>query len=113
MAEGENLGFRQDGDGNVHFNVGAPPGMAAESLLALQPKIAEAVYDAVDELDGSISAEHGVGVLKAHDLVRRRSSAELDLMRAVKHAVDPGNLMNPRVRFWAEDEDGASARAAE
>jgi FAD/FMN-containing dehydrogenase len=58
-------------------------------------KVTEAIHDLVTSLNGSISAEHGIGKLKREELARRKSAVEMDLMRAVKKALDPDNRMNP------------------
>jgi FAD/FMN-containing dehydrogenase len=102
----EIIAFGHVGDGNVHFNVARPPAMAEEFFLSLQPKIHEAVHDVVGRMGGSISAEHGIGVLKKAELARRAAGPELDVMRAVKRALDPKGIMNPRVLF--DVENGAS-----
>ena len=60
-----------------------------------EEQLAEVVYDVVDRFDGSISAEHGVGQAKRSDLLHYRGATEVGLMRAVKAALDPKNLMNP------------------
>ncbi len=89
------VAFGHVGDGNVHFNVCQPEAMDAQSFLAKREAVATIVYDRVTGLGGSISAEHGVGVLKRDALVRYRSGTEITLMKAVKQAIDPENLMNP------------------
>ena len=53
------------------------------------------VYDTVDAFGGSISAEHGIGSLKRDELARRKSPVALEMMRAIKRALDPQNIMNP------------------
>ncbi|MDE2418728.1 MAG: FAD-binding oxidoreductase [Burkholderiales bacterium] len=84
------------GDGNLHYNVQAPDGNDAEAFLRDQEKPINAlVYDAVDRFGGSISAEHGIGSLKRDKLVEHKSPVALDLMRSIKQALDPHNLMNP------------------
>jgi FAD/FMN-containing dehydrogenase len=93
----EIIAFGHVGDGNIHFNVTCPPGMAEEAFLALQSQIHEAVHDVVVRMGGSISAEHGIGVLKKAELARRAAGPEMDVMRAVKRALDPKGIMNPRV----------------
>jgi FAD/FMN-containing dehydrogenase len=82
------------GDGNLHYNLSAPVG-GDDALRAAAPTLTRAVYDAVVALGGSISAEHGVGSLKRDAAASYKSDVELDLMRAVKQAVDPRGLMNP------------------
>jgi FAD/FMN-containing dehydrogenase len=84
------------GDGNLHYNVQAPASADAEAFLRDQEKPINAlVYDAVDRFGGSISAEHGIGSLKRDKLEAHKSPVALDLMRSIKHALDPQNLMNP------------------
>jgi FAD/FMN-containing dehydrogenase len=87
--------FGHYGDGNVHYNVSQPPGMAREDFLALWDPMSRAMHDLAAEMDGSISAEHGIGRMKRDELVRHRSAVELDLMRAVKRALDPRGILNP------------------
>ena len=90
------VNFGHLGDGNLHYNVQAPPGVDGEQFLAEQePSVNEIVYDAVCALGGSISAEHGVGVLKREELVQRKSPVALEMMRKIKRALDPMNRMNP------------------
>jgi FAD/FMN-containing dehydrogenase len=84
------------GDGNLHYNVQAPQGSDAEAFLREQEKpINTVVYAAVDAYNGSISAEHGIGSLKRDKLEQHKSPVALGLMRAIKQALDPHNLMNP------------------
>jgi FAD/FMN-containing dehydrogenase len=84
------------GDGNLHYNVQAPAGDDAEAFLRdLEKPINALVYDAVDRFSGSISAEHGIGSLKRDKLEAHKSPVALSLMRSIKQALDPQNLMNP------------------
>jgi len=84
------------GDGNLHYNVQAPAGADAEAFLRDQEKPINAlVYAAVDRYNGSISAEHGIGSLKRDKLEQHKSLVALELMRSIKKALDPHNLMNP------------------
>ena len=78
-----------------HFNLNQAPGAAREEFLARGPKIERAIHDMVRELGGSFSAEHGIGRLKVGELERYASAVELDLMRALKHALDPNAILNP------------------
>jgi FAD/FMN-containing dehydrogenase len=88
--------FGHLGDGNLHYNVQAPAGSdPAAFLREHEAEINRAVYDAVCERGGSISAEHGIGVLKRNELVARRSAVQIELMRRIKRAFDPSNLLNP------------------
>jgi FAD/FMN-containing dehydrogenase len=90
------VNFGHLGDGNLHYNVQAPLGMQAAGFLATQEvAINRIVYDAVTAHHGSISAEHGVGVLKRDELVQRKSPVAMALMRRIKQALDPDNRMNP------------------
>ncbi|QBE66560.1 FAD-binding oxidoreductase [Pseudoduganella lutea] len=87
--------FGHLGDGNLHFNVAPPPGIGNEAFLANQAAVNRVVHDAVDAFGGSISAEHGIGALKRDELARYKSPVELNLMRAIKAALDPLGIMNP------------------
>jgi FAD/FMN-containing dehydrogenase len=81
--------FGHVGDGNLHYNVGDA------ALLARRAEVNRIVYDEVAALEGSISAEHGLGQLKREEITRHKDPLELELMRAVKRALDPHGLMNP------------------
>ena len=83
------------GDGNLHFNLNQAPGSDRDTFLAREPFIRRAIHDFVREFGGSFSAEHGIGRLKVHELERYASPVELDLMRAVKKALDPNGVLNP------------------
>jgi FAD/FMN-containing dehydrogenase len=87
--------FGHVGDGNIHFNLYQPEAMDADDFLARQPELSRIVHDIVAELDGSISAEHGIGRLRRDDLQRYKSAIELELMRRIKRALDPDGIMNP------------------
>jgi len=87
--------FGHVGDGNIHFNLSAPEGEDGAAFLARWEEIASAVNGVVRSLGGSFSAEHGVGRLKTRTLAAWRAGPELELMRAIKRTIDPGNLMNP------------------
>jgi D-lactate dehydrogenase (cytochrome) len=87
--------FGHMGDGNVHFNLSQPVGADRAAFLAMRERANRAVHDLVQELGGSFSAEHGVGQLRLADMARYKSGVELDLMRAVKAALDPKGIMNP------------------
>jgi FAD/FMN-containing dehydrogenase len=81
--------FGHVGDGNIHYNVGP------ESMVAERAGVNRIVYDVVAELDGSISAEHGLGQLKREEIRAHKEPLELELMRVIKAALDPDGLMNP------------------
>ncbi|NCT85379.1 MAG: FAD-binding oxidoreductase [Comamonadaceae bacterium] len=92
----EVINFGHLGDGNLHYNVQAPAGMAPAAFLAThEPAINALVYDAVQRRGGSISAEHGIGRLRREELSRRKDATALALMRAIKRALDPLDLLNP------------------
>jgi D-lactate dehydrogenase (cytochrome) len=87
--------FGHLGDGNLHFNVAPPAGISNEAFLSNQDAVNRVVHDAVMQFQGSISAEHGIGALKRDELARYKSPLELQLMRSIKAALDPGAIMNP------------------
>ncbi len=90
------VNFGHLGDGNLHYNVQAPAGADASAFLkAEEDRVNTLVFDAVARYHGSISAEHGVGSLKAAKLPLHKDPVALGLMRAIKLALDPNNLMNP------------------
>ena len=86
----ETLSVAHLGDGNVHFTV-----FPTRDDPALYDAVVEAVEDVVQELGGSFSAEHGVGLAKLPSMARRKDPVALDVMRAIKTALDPDNRMNP------------------
>jgi FAD/FMN-containing dehydrogenase len=90
------IAFGHVGDGNVHYN--CTVGVGEESrrfLFAEHEPVNHIVYEVVRELNGSISAEHGLGQLKRDEIRRYKGALELDLMRAIKQTLDPHGLMNP------------------
>lgn len=87
--------FGHLGDGNLHFNFQMASGADAQNYLAHWDEIQQMVHDIVHEFGGSFSAEHGVGVMKREALKRYKSPAEVELMRALKHTLDPKGLLNP------------------
>ncbi len=90
------LAFGHLGDGNIHFNVRAPLGTEPADYVASQgDAITRLVHDLVIGFGGSISAEHGIGVLKRHDLARTANPAKLATMHAIKAALDPLGIFNP------------------
>lgn len=91
------VGFGHFGDGNIHYNVAQPEGADREAFLANWDALSQPVFDIVDALGGSISAEHGIGIMKRDDLAQRASPVKMKLLRAVKEALDPDRIMNPRV----------------
>lgn len=89
------VAFGHIGDGNIHFNFEQPVGSDGAAFLARDHEIMDAVGAVVRELDGSFSAEHGVGQLKPYMMPGWRGGAELEAMRRIKAALDPAGLMNP------------------
>ena len=89
------VAFGHMGDGNLHFNVNRPPAQSDSEFFARALQINKIVHDLVHTMNGSISAEHGLGQLKRDEITRYKSKLELDLMRAVKRAWDPLGIMNP------------------
>ena len=87
--------FGHLGDGNLHYNQSNALAGDNQRFLARTAEVNRLVHDLVDELGGSISAEHGLGQLKRSEILRYKSPVEMDMMRAVKHAIDPHGLMNP------------------
>lgn len=86
--------FGHLGDGNLHYNVGAPEGQE-QGFLEIQKEVYKVVFDSVHSFHGSISAEHGIGQLKKDLLPDYKDEVELALMRKVKRALDSNALMNP------------------
>ena len=91
------VGFGHFGDGNIHYNVAQPKGADKEQFLAQWDVLSQPIFDIIDTLGGSISAEHGIGIMKREDLAQRASPVKMKLLRAVKEALDPDRIMNPRV----------------
>jgi FAD/FMN-containing dehydrogenase len=87
--------FGHLGDGNIHFNLSQPVGMDAAAFQAKRPEINRIVYDLAAERHGSFSAEHGVGMLKLDEVARYKGPVTTDLMRSLKRALDPHNILNP------------------
>jgi FAD/FMN-containing dehydrogenase len=87
--------FGHVGDGNIHFNVLPPPDMPGEAFRAQWPVLARAIEDTALAYGGTVSAEHGIGLVKRDALRRMRPDSDLDVMRALKQAFDPRGLLNP------------------
>ena len=95
VPDGRLVAYGHAGDGNLHFNINQAPGTDRAAFLAQGEKIQRAIHDLVREFDGSISAEHGIGRLKVGELERYAPPVELELMHALKQALDPNGIMNP------------------
>ena len=93
--EFEIIWFGHIGDGNVHLNILKPEQLEIGKFYESCSKISEWVFDLVKKYGGSISAEHGIGILKKPFLQYSRSPAELEYMKSIKRIFDPHNIMNP------------------
>ena len=87
--------FGHVGDGNIHFNLAQAVGADGAAFLAETGTINHIVHDIATRLDGSISAEHGIGLLKRDELPRYKPAVALDLMRKIKQTLDPDGIINP------------------
>jgi FAD/FMN-containing dehydrogenase len=87
--------FGHIGDGNIHYNISQPVGADAGEFLARWDEVSAAVFDVVQRLGGSISAEHGIGRLKREMMPQIKSAAELEMMRGLKRLFDPKGILNP------------------
>ena len=91
--------FGHVGDGNIHYDVLRPDGGADDEHSARRDAGSRIVHDLVVSLGGSISAEHGLGAMKTAEALRYKSPVEVQAMRAIRQALDPKRIMNPRVLF--------------
>jgi FAD/FMN-containing dehydrogenase len=87
--------FGHLGDGNLHYNVSPLKGAMGDDFAAIESAINRITHDAVHAFNGSVSAEHGLGVLRRGEAARYKSAVELNMMRAIKNALDPQGIMNP------------------
>jgi FAD/FMN-containing dehydrogenase len=95
VPEGQVVSYGHMGDGNLHFNVSQRPDASAAAFLERAKPLESAMFDLAESLGGSISAEHGIGRLKAAEFAERADPVELALMRTLKRALDPKGIMNP------------------
>ena len=89
------VAFGHVGDGNLHYNVSPPKGTRGEDFEVIEGAVNRITHDAVHAFNGSVSAEHGLGVLRRGEAARYKSAVELKLMHAIKQALDPQGIMNP------------------
>jgi FAD/FMN-containing dehydrogenase len=87
--------FGHFGDGNIHFNLSQPVGMDKAAYLTQWERFNRIVHDIVHGMNGSISAEHGIGLIKRDELPHYKDPVALELMRSLKQALDPQNILNP------------------
>ncbi len=93
--DGDVVAYGHAGDGNLHFNLSQKPGADVRAFMARAHPLEDAMFDLVESLGGSISAEHGIGRLKAREFARRADPAELAVMHSIKKALDPKGILNP------------------
>ncbi len=91
------LPFGHAGDGNLHFNILNPETMDTAIFLSYWEKMNQELHDLVDQFQGSIAAEHGIGILKKSELFRLKPKQDLNLMKKIKQLYDPENILNPRL----------------
>ena len=89
------VSYGHAGDGNLHFNLSQKAGADAARFVGRTHALETAMFDLVESLGGSISAEHGIGRLKAAEFARRADPVELAVMHALKKALDPKGILNP------------------
>ncbi|MEE8296080.1 MAG: FAD-binding oxidoreductase, partial [Sphingomonadales bacterium] len=89
------MGFGHAGDGNIHYDPCPPDGMDQATFLGFRAEVNRAVHDIVADLEGSISAEHGIGTTRLMELMHYKPEIDLELFRAIKKSFDPKGLMNP------------------
>jgi FAD/FMN-containing dehydrogenase len=95
MPDARIVAFGHVGDGNVHFNISQPKSWEEGCFREEEASLNNVIYDTVSEFDGSISAEHGVGQYKRDVLKKYRAAEEIAVMKTIKAALDPGNILNP------------------
>ena len=83
------------GDGNIHYNITQPLSMDTKAFLAAWAEVNALVFEVVAKLNGSISAEHGIGQLKRDHMREIKSPVELQMMRDLKRLFDPRGILNP------------------
>ncbi len=91
----EVIWFGHIGDGNLHLNILAPENMPYEAFTQACEQVNPKIFGLLQEMGGSISAEHGVGILKKPYLSYTRSEPEIAYLKSIKHAFDPNGIMNP------------------
>jgi FAD/FMN-containing dehydrogenase len=87
--------FGHMGDGNIHYNISQPVNADKQEFLSHWAAMNKIVHDIVLQMNGSISAEHGIGQLKRDELAAIRAPIEIELMQGIKRTFDPNGIMNP------------------
>ena len=87
--------FGHIGDGNLHYNLSQPVGTGREAFETRAPELSAIVHAEAQSRGGTISAEHGIGLVKRDLLESQVGPVALDVMRRIKRAIDPGGIMNP------------------
>jgi FAD/FMN-containing dehydrogenase len=87
--------FGHLGDGNIHYDICQPPGMDKQAFLSRWDEIADPLHAIILGFGGSIAAEHGIGALKVDKIAKSKAPVEIELMKKIKSALDPQNIMNP------------------
>jgi len=95
VPDGEAVAYGHLGDGSLHFNVQQRRGTDPQEFLARAPAVRRAIHDLAAQLNGSFSAEHGIGQAKVEELERYKGPVELELMRKLKRTLDPHGVLNP------------------
>lgn len=95
VPDGELIAYGHLGDGSLHFNIQQRRGTDTQAFRARAELVHRAIHDLAATLNGSFSAEHGIGRAKVAELERYKSAVELDLMRALKRTLDPNGILNP------------------
>ena len=89
------VAFGHIGDGNIHFNISQPLKQDKKEFLNKWKDVNKLIFDIVKNLDGSFSAEHGIGKLKREELQNYNPTIEINLMKSIKSSFDPNNILNP------------------
>lgn len=95
VSDGRIVAFGHLGDGNIHYNISQPKDGNRAKFMAMRQSMNRAIHNLVREFNGSISAEHGIGLMKREEMSRSKSPIELDLMKRIKASLDPKGIMNP------------------
>ena len=100
--------FGHIGDGNLHINVLKPDATSQADFITACEQVTKLLAQSLQRFDGSISAEHGIGLVKKPYLWSTRSAAEIALMRGIKQVLDPHLLLNPGKLFDMDEVPGAT-----